>query len=83
MQEHDGHRARLKERFDKTRLLGFADHEVLELILFHSIPRRDTNPIAHALIDLRDIHKCSMQRGLYIKKAIKKQGFQSPPCKAI
>ena len=50
MQEHDGHRARLKERFDKTRLLGFADHEVLELILFHSIPRRDTNPIAHALI---------------------------------
>ena len=25
MQEHDGHRARLKERFDKTRLLGFAE----------------------------------------------------------
>lgn len=49
---HDGHRGRLKRRFEKTGLDGFAPHEVLELILFYAIPRRDTNPIAHELIDV-------------------------------
>ncbi len=48
---HDGHRMRLKTRFQKTGLEGFAEHEILELILFYAIPRQDTNPLAHALID--------------------------------
>ena len=49
--EHKGHRERLKERFQETGLKGFSDHEVLELLLFYAIPRVDTNPIAHRLLD--------------------------------
>ena len=47
---HDGHRKRRKESFLATGLVGMADHEVLELVLFYAIPRRDTNVIAHRLI---------------------------------
>lgn len=47
---HDGHRKRRKESFLATGLAGMADHEVLELVLFYAIPRRDTNVIAHRLI---------------------------------
>ncbi len=47
---HEGHREKMLQRFLATGLDGFADHEVLELLLFFAIPRRDTNPIAHALI---------------------------------
>ncbi len=49
--DHKGHRERLKNRFRKTGLNGFEPHNVLELILFYSIPRRDTNLIAHRLIN--------------------------------
>ena len=48
---HLGHRQRMKNRFAKYGLENFDDHNVLELILFYSIPRRDTNPIAHKLLD--------------------------------
>lgn len=48
---HKGHRDRLKERFREQGLDGFTDIQVLELLLFYAIPRRDTNPIAHALLD--------------------------------
>lgn len=48
---HEGHRKRMKERFMKSGLDDFAPHNVLELLLFYSIPRGDTNPIAHRLID--------------------------------
>ena len=48
---HDGHRDRLRETFLKTGMDDFHPHNVLELLLFYSIPRKDTNEIAHALID--------------------------------
>jgi len=48
--EHKNHRERLRKRFLETGLKGFAPHEVLELILFYSIPQQDTNEIAHRLI---------------------------------
>ena len=48
---HDGHRNRLKERFLKEGLDGFSEIQVLELVLFYCIPRKDTNPIAHALLE--------------------------------
>ncbi len=48
---HDGHRKRMQQRFMATKLNGFQPHEVLELLLYYAIPRRDTNPIAHRLID--------------------------------
>ena len=49
---HDGHREKMRRRFLQGGLDNFADHEALELLLFYAIPRRDTNPIAHALICL-------------------------------
>lgn len=48
---HGGHRRRLKNRFLEEGLEHFDDHQVLELLLFYCIPRQDTNPIAHALLD--------------------------------
>lgn len=48
---HKEHRERLRDRFRRDGLDGFTDFQVLELLLFFSIPRKDTNPIAHALID--------------------------------
>lgn len=43
-----GHRQRLRARFDASETL--ADYELLELLLFRALPRRDTKPIAHELI---------------------------------
>lgn len=48
---HDGHRQRLKERFRSEGLDNFDEVQVLELLLFYCIPRQDTNPIAHRLLD--------------------------------
>ncbi|MCI9609896.1 MAG: DNA repair protein RadC [Oscillibacter sp.] len=48
---HDGHRDRMRRRFLANGLNGFADHEVLELLLYYAIPRGDVNPLAHALMD--------------------------------
>ncbi len=50
MSIHDGHRQRLKERFVKEGLDNFQPNQVLELVLFYCIPRRDTNEIAHHLL---------------------------------
>lgn len=49
--EHAGHRQRMRERFQAHGLNGFADHEVLELMLFYAIPQRNVNPLAHKLIN--------------------------------
>jgi DNA repair protein RadC len=46
---HD-HRARLRQRFDEAGPGALADYELLELLLFRTIPRRDTKPLAKALI---------------------------------
>lgn len=51
MSIHDGHRERLKERFRKEGLDNFDEINVLELALFYCIARKDTNPLAHALLD--------------------------------
>ena len=48
---HEGHRKRMLEKFLKFGADALSDHELLELILYFAIPRRDTNPIAHNLID--------------------------------
>jgi DNA repair protein RadC len=47
---HRGHRERLRRRFLAEGLDAFEDHQVLELLLFHVIPRSDTNPISHQLL---------------------------------
>lgn len=48
---HDGHRERMKKQYRQVGLEHLADHQVLELLLFYAIPRRDTNELAHQLID--------------------------------
>jgi len=48
--DHADHRKRLRSRYAESGLSGFADHEALELLLTFAIPRRDTKPIAKALL---------------------------------
>lgn len=47
----EGHRQRLRDRFNGSGLGAFEDHEVLELLLTYAIPRKDVKPIARALLD--------------------------------
>ncbi|MCI5073911.1 DNA repair protein RadC [Oricola sp.] len=47
---HSGHRDRLRARFTDAGPDALADYELLELLLFRSIPRRDTKPLAKSLI---------------------------------
>ena len=51
MSIHKDHRQRLKNRFLKEGLDNFDELYVLELLLYYCIPRIDTNPIAHRLLD--------------------------------
>ncbi len=48
--DYHGHRDRLRERFLTSGADSLPDYELLELLLFAAIPRRDTKPIAKALI---------------------------------
>lgn len=48
--EANGHRKRLRERFQKSGLRGFLEHEILELLLTFCIPRRDVKALAKALL---------------------------------
>ncbi len=48
---HKGHRERVRRKFIKSGFEGFEEHEILEMLLFYSVPRVDTNVIAHRLID--------------------------------
>lgn len=47
---HSGHRERLRDRFMRGGDKALADYEMLELLLFNAIPRRDTKPLAKELI---------------------------------
>ncbi|MEQ8479025.1 MAG: DNA repair protein RadC [Hoeflea sp.] len=49
-EHYHGHRDRLRQRFRETGDRALADYELLELLLFRLIPRRDTKPIAKALL---------------------------------
>ncbi len=48
---HTGHRQRVRERFLKAGIESFQNHEVLEFLLFFGIPYKDTNALAHELIE--------------------------------
>lgn len=49
---HDGHRNRLRDEFlNLGENQTMHDHKLLEMLLFYAIPRKDTNPIAHELIN--------------------------------
>lgn len=51
MDGHNGHRLRMKRRFLEYGADGLDDHHLLELLLFYALPRVDTNPLAHALLE--------------------------------
>ncbi len=48
--ENAGHRERLRKRFDATGFDGFSDHEIIEMLLFYTFARKDTKPVAKALL---------------------------------
>lgn len=47
---YSGHRARLRERFVRGGANALPDYELLELVLFAAIPRRDVKPLAKVLL---------------------------------
>lgn len=47
---HEGHRERMRERL-ALHSESLTDHELLEMLLFEVIGRKDTNPVAHCLLD--------------------------------
>lgn len=49
--EHSGHRQRVRKKFIENGFDVFEPHEALEMFLFYAIPRKDTNPLAHCLLD--------------------------------
>lgn len=65
MAVHDGHRERMKESFLAYGLEPMNDVNALELLLFYAIPRRDTNELAHALLEqfgsLEDVFHASLE----------------------
>jgi DNA repair protein RadC len=48
---HADHRKRVKARFMEYGFSGFEDHEILEMLLYYALPRKDTNIIGHKLIE--------------------------------
>lgn len=48
---HEQHRQRVKEGFRKHGLKNFHEHNVMEMLLYYAIPRKDTNELAHYLIN--------------------------------
>ena len=68
---HEGHRERLKQRFLRDGLRGFEPHQILEMLLFYGIPRKDTNGIAHELLNtfgsLAGVLKASYEDLLEVK----------------
>ncbi len=60
---HSGHRQRLKEQFRDHGLEGFTDVQALELLLFYAIGQRDTNALAHRLLDRFGSFRAVMEAG--------------------
>lgn len=48
---HGGHRDRVKNKYLSIGIDNLYHHEILELLLFYAIPRKDTNEIAHRILE--------------------------------
>ncbi len=66
MAVHDGHRERMRERITDFGIESLRDHEVLEFLLFAYVPRRNTNELAHDLLQafgsLASVFDASVER---------------------
>ena len=64
--DNQGHRERIREKFLKNGIDGFAEYEILELLLTYCIPRKDTKPIAKELLNkfksLDNVFKASFDK---------------------
>ena len=47
---HDGHRERMRKQLKTSGMDSLSDVQVLEVLLYYAIPRRDTNELAHRLL---------------------------------
>lgn len=68
---HKGHRERMRQKVFEQGLDGFAEHEVLEFLLFSVYPVKNTNDIAHALlkrfIDLKGVFSADLDELMEVK----------------
>lgn len=48
---HAGHRDRMRDRYLESGAESFATHELLEMLLFYGVPQKDTNSLAHDMIN--------------------------------
>lgn len=66
----DGHRNRLRKRFLKSGAEAFSEHELLELLLTYSIPRKDTKSVSKDLLSaygsLHDVLNASIEKLLMV-----------------
>lgn len=51
MAVHDGHRDRMRKKIEQFGIESLHDHEVLEYLLYAVVPRKDTNELAHHILD--------------------------------
>ena len=51
MSVHEGHRQRMRRQLKTSGMDSLSDVQVLEVLLYYAIPRADTNPIAHRLLE--------------------------------
>lgn len=63
---HDGHRERMRKRIEEYGVESLQDHEILEFLLYYCVPRKDTNEIAHKILDsfgsLSEVFNASVER---------------------
>ena len=64
---HKGHRERMKKQFIKNGFRQFNEHQMLELLLFYSIPRGDTNELSHRLLNECGGRLCDVLNAPYKK----------------
>lgn len=66
-----GHRERMKMKYSECGDSAFYDYQLLEMLLFYSIPRRDTKPLAKELLEkfgsLSNLQKASVQQITSVK----------------
>lgn len=71
---HAGHRSRLRGTYTEHGADAMQDHQLLELLLTYSIPRRDTNPLAHRLLSSEGFGSLDGVFGADISELMKVEG---------
>lgn len=72
--DQKGHRQRLRQRYVEAGPGALADYEMLELLLFHAIPRRDTKPTAKRLIETFGSYAAVLRADVKALSAVKGVG---------